>query len=87
MTHQQFRSRGIGIWAISLAPSQSVLLALLDAHQTAEHHQLTRVDHRPDDLGAAGADAFTIPAVAGHASVATSQRYVHPVPEIMMLGA
>jgi integrase len=37
------------------------------------------------DLGAAGANAFTIQAVAGHASVTTSQRYVHPVPETMML--
>jgi integrase len=37
------------------------------------------------DLGAAGADAFTIQAVAGHASVTTSERYVHPVPETMML--
>ena len=35
------------------------------------------------DLGAAGADAFTIQAVAGHSSVVTSQRYVHPVPETM----
>ena len=35
------------------------------------------------DLGAAGADAFTIKAVAGHASVTTSQRYVHPVPETL----
>lgn len=35
------------------------------------------------DLGAAGVDAFTIQAVAGHASVTTSQRYVHPVTETM----
>lgn len=38
------------------------------------HTMLTR-------LGEAGADAFTIMRVAGHASVVTSQRYVHPVPE------
>ena len=35
------------------------------------------------DLGAAGADAFTIKQVAGHASVTTSERYVHPVSDTM----
>ena len=34
-------------------------------------------------LGEAGADAFTIMRIAGHASVTTSQRYVHPTPESM----
>lgn len=40
------------------------------------HTALTR-------LGEAGADAFTIRAIAGHASILTSQRYVHPVPEAL----
>ena len=38
------------------------------------HTMLTR-------LGDAGADAFTIMRIAGHSSVAVSQRYVHPSPE------
>lgn len=33
------------------------------------------------NLGRSGANAFQIMAIAGHANVATSQRYVHPVPE------
>jgi integrase len=40
------------------------------------HTMLTR-------LGESGADAFTIMRIAGHASVTTSQRYVHPTPESM----
>jgi hypothetical protein len=38
------------------------------------HTMLTR-------LGEAGADVFTIMRIAGHSSVSTSQRYVHPTPE------
>ena len=38
------------------------------------HTYLTR-------LGEAGADAFTIRKMAGHSSILTSQRYVHPTPE------
>jgi integrase len=33
------------------------------------------------NLGASGADAFTIKKLAGHGSVTTSERYVHPVSE------
>jgi integrase len=40
------------------------------------HTMLTR-------LGEAGADVFTIMRIAGHGSVTTSQRYVHPTPESM----
>jgi integrase len=40
------------------------------------HTMLTR-------LGESGADAFTIMKIAGHGSVTTSQRYVHPTPEGM----
>lgn len=38
------------------------------------HTMLTR-------LGESGADAFTIQRIAGHASIAMSQKYVHPSPE------
>ena len=40
------------------------------------HTMLTR-------LGESGADVFTIMRIAGHASVTTSQRYLHPTPESM----
>ena len=32
-------------------------------------------------LGEAGADAFAIQKIAGHSSILTSQKYVHPTPE------
>jgi integrase len=38
------------------------------------HTMLTR-------LGEAGADAFAIQKIAGHSSILTSQKYVHPTPE------
>jgi integrase len=34
-------------------------------------------------LGESGADAFTIMRLMGHASITTSQRYVHPTPETL----
>lgn len=52
-------------------PAQFVLHSL-------RHTALTR-------LGEAGADAFTIKTLAGHSSVAISQRYVHPTPETVEL--
>jgi site-specific recombinase XerD len=36
-------------------------------------------------LGENGADAFTIMRIAGHSSVTTSQRYVHPSAETVAL--
>lgn len=41
---------------------------------TLRHTFLTR-------LGESGADPFTIKTVAGHSSISTSSRYVHPTPE------
>ncbi len=38
------------------------------------HTMLTR-------LGESGADAFTIQKIAGHSSILTSSKYVHPTPE------
>jgi integrase len=32
-------------------------------------------------LGETGAEAFAIMKLAGHSSIAMSQRYVHPIPE------
>ena len=36
------------------------------------------------DLGASGADAYTLKAIAGHASVTTSERYIHPVSDTLV---
>lgn len=52
-------------------PQEFVLYSL-------RHTALTR-------LGQAGADAFTIMRIAGHSSVTTSQRYVHPSSETVSL--
>jgi integrase len=53
--------------ALKLAQTDFVIHSL-------RHSMLTR-------LGESGADAFTIMRIAGHSSVTTSQRYVHPTPE------
>ena len=37
------------------------------------------------ELGEAGADAFTIMKLMGHSTVTVSQRYVHPSPESVEL--
>jgi hypothetical protein len=39
------------------------------------------VAHPLSRLGEAGADVFSIMRIAGHSSVTTSQKYVHPTPE------
>jgi integrase len=52
-------------------PQEFVLYSL-------RHTALTR-------LGQAGADAFTIMRIAGHSSITTSQRYVHPSSETLGL--
>ena len=52
---------------VYLFPAEFVIHSL-------RHTMLTR-------LGEAGADAFTIMKIAGHSSVAVSQKYVHPTPE------
>jgi len=52
-------------------PAEFVLYSL-------RHTALTR-------LGESGADAFTIMRIAGHSSVTTSQRYVHPSSETVAL--
>ena len=42
------------------------------------HTMLTR-------LGEAGVDAFTIMKIAGHSSITTSQKYLHPSSEVLEL--
>jgi integrase len=36
------------------------------------------------DFGATGVDAYTLKAIAGHASVTTSEKYIHPVSDTMV---
>jgi len=73
-------------------PGRPFITTSLD-HQ---HAAVRRLLHLPKDfvvhslrhtmltrLGEAGADPFTIMRIAGHSSVAISQRYVHPSPEAM----
>ncbi|SRR6266704_1259652 len=36
------------------------------------------------NLGMTGADLFTVQRAAGHASITTTRKYVHPTPEAMM---
>jgi hypothetical protein len=37
------------------------------------------------ELGIAGADASTIQVIAGHEDIRTSQRYLHPTPEHVLM--
>ena len=64
-------------------PTGGLVIVTVPLHgaliHSLKHTMLTR-------LGEAGADAFTIMRIAGHGSVTTSQRYVHPTQEGMGTG-